>query len=149
MHPATNRRRTARNKEKENTLMMTAEQKLKCHCIIHANAIAGAGVAGTLAQAPFTDIPILVALEITMAIELGAVFGAEIDKATAKGLVAAQVATLGGLAAFKILSPIPFLGNALNATIATTMIETVGWALAADFAKKYNSVQATREFAPE
>lgn len=123
---------------------MTKEQREKCHWIIHANATAGAALAAGMAQIPFLDVPFLMGLEVTMAIELGAVFGEEIDKTIAKGLVASAGGTIGGVAVFKALVGwVPSLGNMINAGTAFTMIETIGWAIAAILNERYGKLPKT------
>jgi len=77
-------------------MTMTEEQRRKCHQIIHSYSASGATVAAALAQAPSTDNVILVGMEVTMTIQLRAVFGAEIGESVAKGIVASVGATIGG-----------------------------------------------------
>lgn len=113
---------------------MTQEQKIKCHSIIHTAAGAASLVGSGLAQIPGSDSVVIISIQVTMVIGLGAVFGITIDKSTAKATLATMTATLAGRTISQFLVGwIPVVGNAINATTAGAMTETVGWAIANDF----------------
>lgn len=120
---------------------MTSEQKEECHKIIHVAAASGAGIAAAAAQLPGSDNVALVALEIGMTIKLGAIFNVNINESFAKSIVASTAGTLVGRGVSQFLVGwIPGLGNAINASTAAGVIETLGWALASDFDKgKYSN----------
>lgn len=123
---------------------MTGVQKSKCHKIIHTAAASGAAIGAGMAQLPGMDVPILIGIEMTMTISLGTVFGININESTAKSLVIAATGTAAGRGiAQAMVGWIPGWGNAINAGTAATLIETLGWAIAKDFAngknRKYDS----------
>lgn len=53
---------------------MTENQRLQCHSIIHSAALAAASVGAGFAQMPGSDNAVIVPIQITMTISLGAVF---------------------------------------------------------------------------
>ena len=122
---------------------MTESEKSKCHKIIHTAAVSGAAVAAGMAQLPGLDVPVLVGIEVTMTISLGAVFGISITESTAKSIVLAATATFAGRGiAQALVGWIPGFGNVINAATATTLIETMGWGIANDFNNQSNRDRA-------
>jgi uncharacterized protein (DUF697 family) len=90
-----------------------------------------------MAQLPTSDNAALCAIEITMTISLGAVFGIEITRSVASGIAATTAGTLAGRAISQTLVGwIPGAGNVINAATAAAMIEALGWAIASDFERK-------------
>lgn len=113
---------------------MTDAQRAACHGIIHTAATSGGGVAFGLAQLPCADAVVLVPIQITMVVSLGAVFGVHIIDAVAKGVVLGMAATYGGRGLTQVLFGwIPVLGNTLNAGTAFGLTEWMGWAVADKF----------------
>lgn len=118
---------------------MTKEEKSKCHAIIHGAATSGAGVAAGMAQIPGSDAPVLIGIEISMTIALGAVFGISLTESAAKSIVLSNLAGYAGRGiAQALVGWIPGFGNAINAGTAFTLIETIGWAIAKDFSNGQN-----------
>lgn len=118
---------------------MNSDQKSKCHKIIHTAAASGAAVGAGMAQLPGMDVPVLVGIEITMTISLGAVFGVDLDESSAKSIVVATTGTIAGRGISQYLVGwIPGYGNAINAGTAAAVIESLGWAIANDFANGKN-----------
>ncbi len=116
---------------------MTDEQSTQCHAIIHTASAAAAGVGAGLAQIPGSDNAVIIPIQITMTISLGAVFGIGLDESTAKAALATATASMAGRAISQFLVGwIPVLGNLINATTAATITETIGWALASSFDRK-------------
>lgn len=116
---------------------MTDEEKKKCHAIIHAASVAAGGVGAGLAQIPGSDNAVIVPIQVTMTVSLGAVFGIKLDESAAKATLATATASMAGRAISQFLVGwIPGIGNALNAATAAGVTETIGWALAKDFANK-------------
>ncbi len=125
---------------------MTDEQRSKCAKIIHAAAVSGAAIAGGMAQLPGMDAPVLMGIEITMTISLGAVFGVTIDESGAKSIVLATIGMIAGRGISQVLVGwIPGIGNLINAGTAAGVIEVLGWAVANDFTNGKNRVKAQAE----
>lgn len=119
--------------------MMTSEQKSKCHKIIHGATAAGAAAAAGMAQIPGADAPVLIGIEISMTIALGSVFGISLTESSAKSLVLAGLGSYAGRGiAQALVGWIPGVGNLINAGTAAALIESLGWAIAQDFANKDN-----------
>ncbi|MDP2902269.1 MAG: hypothetical protein Q8N96_04075 [Methylovulum sp.] len=116
---------------------MNNSQENKCHAIIHSTATICAGVGAGMAQVPGSDSLVIVPIQIGMIISLGAVFGIELDESAAKATLATATATMVGRGISQALVGwIPGWGNALNALTASAVTESVGWAIANDFATK-------------
>ena len=115
---------------------MTKDEKSKCHAIIHAASAAAAAIGGGLAQLPGSDTVPITAIQVGMVISLGAVFGQNIPKTTAKSIVGGAVASMGGRTISQFLVGwLPVAGNLINATTAAGITEGLGWIAAEQFAK--------------
>lgn len=113
---------------------MTDKQKAKCHAIIHASSVAAGAVGAGLSQIPGSDNAIITPIQLLMTISLGKVFGRTLSEAAAKAAVASVAAnTLGRTASQALVGWIPGYGNAINATTAAGLTETMGWLLAKEF----------------
>jgi uncharacterized protein (DUF697 family) len=113
---------------------MNDPQKNKCYVIIHSAATICAGVGAGMAQAPGSDSLIIVPIQVGMIISLGAVFGIELDESAAKASLATATATMVGRGISQALVGwIPGWGNAINASTAFAVTESVGWAIANGF----------------
>lgn len=120
---------------KKEMLKMTEKQQIKCHSIIHTAAASAAAIGGGFANIPGSDAPILVTLQTTMIVSLGMVFEKKITESLAKSILANFLgATVGKTVANVLVGWIPGFGNAINATTAATLTETIGWAAANEFA---------------
>lgn len=115
--------------------MATKNQKV--HGIIHT-ASAGAGaVGGGLAQIPGADMPIIISLQTAMIVSIADQHGASITKTAAADLLLTFAAGYGGRAVSQFfIGWIPTIGNAINASTAIAITETIGWAADAYFAKE-------------
>ena len=114
---------------------MTKDEKSKCHTIIHTASAAAAAIGGGLAQLPGSDTVPITAIQVGMVISLGAVFGQEITKTTAASIVGGLASSIGGRTLSQLLVGwIPGFGNAINATTAAGITETLGWMVAKQFA---------------
>jgi uncharacterized protein (DUF697 family) len=119
---------------------MNDSQRAKCHTIIHSAATIAAGIGGGMAQIPGSDSVFIVPVQVGMIISLGAVFGIKLDESTAKATLASATATMVGRGISQVLIGwIPGWGNALNASTAFAVTESVGWAVANDFASRPSS----------
>lgn len=115
---------------------MNDEQRKKCKRIIHTAATAAAGVGSGFAQLPGSDNAVITPIQITMIISLGAVFGKRIDKSIARATLAtATAATAGRTISQFLVGWVPAVGNIINASTAAAITETIGWAVANDFAE--------------
>jgi uncharacterized protein (DUF697 family) len=117
---------------------MNDSQENKCHAIIHGTATACAGIAAGLAQIPGSDSALIVPVQMGMIVSLGAVFGIELSESAAKAALATQTATMVGRGLSQwLVGWIPGWGNALNASTAFAVTESIGWAIANNFAAQY------------
>ena len=115
---------------------MNADEKSKCHAIIHTAATAAGAIGLGLAQLPGSDTVPITAIQVGMIISLGAVFGQEITKTTATSMLGGLVSSIGGRTLSQLLLGwIPGPGNVINATTAAGITETLGWTVANQFAK--------------
>jgi uncharacterized protein (DUF697 family) len=114
-------------------MKMTESEKKKCNYIIHTASASAAAIGGGLAQVPGADNIPLSALQCTMIISIASVFNQSITKSTAQSILASQLATISGRAISQFLVGwMPGIGNAINASTAAGITETIGWA-AADY----------------
>lgn len=106
---------------------MNYYDKRKCHAIIHAASGSAAAIGGRLAQIPGSDAPILVTIQTTMIISLGAVFGASVTESMAKSILADFLGvTVGKTVANILVGWLPGIGNAVNATTVAGITEVIG-----------------------
>lgn len=115
--------------------MATKNQKI--HGIIHTASAAAGSVGGGLAQIPGADMPVIMGLQTTMIVAIANEHEVSITKTTAADLLLTFAAGYGGRAVSQFfIGWIPGLGNAINATTAIAITETIGWAADAYFAKE-------------
>lgn len=108
----------------------------KIHAIIHAASVTAGGIGAGLAQLPGADMPVLTALQTAMLVAIGYEHGCEITKAHAKSILLTFPAGYGGRALSQFLVGwIPGYGNAVNASTAMAITETIGWTADAYFEK--------------
>lgn len=116
---------------------INAEQRAKCHAIIHSASASAGAVGAGLAQIPGSDNAVIVPIQIGMTIGLGRVFGIELSESAAKAAVASAAGTTVGRCISQVLVGwIPGVGNAINAGTAAALTESLGWMLAEDFARR-------------
>ena len=112
--------------------MLNKETQEKCEFIIHGAAIS-AGAVG-VSPIPGSDAPILLGIQVSMLIALGNVLGIPMTKHMAASLAKNAVAKQAGkLIAGQFSKLIPGIGSFVNATVAATLTETLGW----DFVNEY------------
>jgi uncharacterized protein (DUF697 family) len=113
---------------------MTRSQIKRSRQIIHGAALAGAVVAGGLAQIPASDNAVLVPIEILMVLGLGGVFRVPFRHSYRTSVIVGTAATMIGRGVSEVLVGwIPVLGNILDAVTAVAVIETLGWVIVRDF----------------
>lgn len=116
---------------------ITPDQRGQCHAIIHTASASAGAVGGGLAQIPGSDSLPIVAIQTTMTIALGRVFGLELTDTMARSAMAGVATTTIGRALSQFLVGwIPVAGNIINASTAASVTEALGWALAEDFARE-------------
>ncbi|MBQ7220262.1 MAG: hypothetical protein IJS28_04705 [Synergistaceae bacterium] len=116
---------------------MNADDKKKCHGIIHTASLAAGAIGGGLAQLPGSDAVPITAIQIGMIISLGTVFGREITETAAKSILGGALSAIGGRTLSQFLVGwIPGFGNLINATTATGITEGLGWIVANNFAEE-------------
>lgn len=116
---------------------ITSDHQAQCHAIIHAASASAAGVGAGLAQIPGSDSIPITAIQTTMTIALGKVFGLELTDSMARAAMASVTTTIVGRALSQFLVGwIPITGNIINAGTAASVTEALGWALAEDFARE-------------
>ena len=110
----------------------------KIHAIIHTASVTAGGIGAGLAQLPGSDMPVLMALQTAMIVAIGHEHGCEITKSHAKSLLLTFPAGYGGRALSQFLVGwIPGYGNAINASTAAGITETIGWAADSHFEKDH------------
>lgn len=113
--------------------MLTTNQKV--HGIVHAASTAAAAVGAGLAQLPGSDAPVLAGIQTTMIIAIAQEHRAHVTKAAAADLLLTFTATAVGRGISQwLIGWVPGWGNAINASTAAAITETVGWAADAYFA---------------
>ena len=115
---------------------MTADQRSKCHAIIHTASASAAAVGAGLAQLPGSDNAAITPIQLAMTVSLGAVFGIQLTQSAAAALASVVAATVGRAVSQVLVGWIPFVGNAINASTAAALTESVGWLLAKEFASQ-------------
>ncbi len=115
-------------KKRKSKYKLSSEEQKSCHKIIHKASTAAAAAAAGLAQIPLADTTVITPIQITMIISLGKVFGQEVSKATAKGILGSMIASYVGRSVAQVgWGWIPIVGNTSNAIVAATITEALGW----------------------
>lgn len=115
---------------------MTNQQYEDCQVIIHTTAAASAA-AGVL-PLPGSDSVAIVAAQTAMIIALGKVFGVRLTESAAEAMALTMITQYSGrLVAGGLIKLIPFagtfVGGCVNASVAASITETLGWEVAEDF----------------
>jgi uncharacterized protein (DUF697 family) len=106
----------------------------KIHGAIHLATASAALVGAGMAQVPAPDSLLLVPIQTTMVIAIGAAHGHTIDKSAALSLLGTMPAVMVGREASKYLvGCFPGVGNVINASTAAAITEAMGWAAHAYF----------------
>ncbi|MDJ1173935.1 hypothetical protein [Roseofilum capinflatum] len=108
---------------------MPRRSRARLHTIIHTAATEGMAIGFATAQIP-GDRFVIGAVQINMVIELAAEFGADLDRAAAMSLITSGVAAFIGVEVFNgIIKYAPGIGNVANMVTASSVTETLGWAV--------------------
>ncbi|OJG69270.1 hypothetical protein RV09_GL000669 [Enterococcus moraviensis] len=106
------------------------ETRKKCHQTVHAASLTAAIIG--CSPIPFSDAILLVPVQLTMMARLHKIFGQSWSESMGKSLGKEIVVVgLGKSAVGNLLKFIPAVGTvagaAINATVASTITETLGW----------------------
>ena len=109
----------------------------KVHIIIHGAAAAAAAAAAGLAQLPGTDNAVITPIQVAMIIAIGEVHDQKLSKGAALSVLSGASAGIVGRTVSQFLVGwIPGFGNAINASTAAGVTESIGWAADAILAKE-------------
>ena len=98
------------------------------HTIIHSAASSAADAAAGLAQVPGSDNAVIMPIQVSMIMAIATVHDKNLDRAAALGILSSASAGVAGRALSQsLVGWIPGFGNALNATTAFGITETIGW----------------------
>lgn len=113
---------------------MTKKQKSKCKKIIHAASVSAGGIGAGVAQIPGADNLAIKPIQIAMITALAGVFDKDLTEAGATAILGNLLASTIGRGISQVLVGwIPGIGNAINATTAAGLTETLGWTVAKQF----------------
>lgn len=113
---------------------MTKKQKSRCKKIIHAASVSAGGIGAGIAQIPGADNVAIKPIQIAMITALAGVFDKDLTEAGATAILGNLLASTIGRGISQVLVGwIPGIGNAINATTAAGLTETLGWTVAKQF----------------
>ena len=143
-------------KVEKRRIRLSKDEMIRCNAVIHTAAVAAAVPGAGLAQIPTSDATVIVPIQITMIIGLGAIFGIKITEGAASGIIKAFASIIAGRAISQVLVGwIPGAGNIINATTAAGITQAIGWYSASTFKtmakspavdKQEGFVKASREY---
>jgi uncharacterized protein (DUF697 family) len=126
-------------------IAMSTNKENQARAIILAYATAHATIALILANTIVGDAPILFILTSAMIIQIGDLCGKNIDWESAPTYAANLFgAVAGGYLAGKLITWVPFMGNALNASITFGITQVIGWAVFTMFNEGVSQEEAIR-----
>ena len=100
----------------------------KINAIIHTSSGAAGLVGAGMAQTGVADRVALTTIQIPMVIAIAEICGKQIDIASATAFMAQKLTqNVGMYVASRFFVWIPGWGNAINAGVATSMTEALGW----------------------
>ena len=112
----------------QSAFAITTKQNDECHSIIHWTAGEVAAIAASMAQLPGADNLLIAPLQTKMIIDIGAVFGVEVNDSMALAIFGSATAAVGSRAVSQwLIGWIPGWGNAVNASTAAATTEAIGW----------------------
>ena len=127
-------------------LFSMATRRQKIHGIVHLASASCAAVGAGLAQLPGSDSATIVPIQTAMIVSIAHQHEVQIGKAVAIELLVGFAATTSGRFVSQLLVGwIPGFGNAINASTAAAITETIGWTADRYFAKaaEKNAIQVT------
>ncbi len=114
---------------------LPAHVRVLDHALIHAAAVAAAGIGAGLARLPGADLPLLTGIQGALVISLAHRRGIPLTRAAAVDLVLQLLAGMTGrFAATHLAALLPAgAGEAVRAAVAAGLTEALGWAAVAFF----------------
>ena len=117
---------------------MTADQKKKCHAIIHAHALTAG--ASNAVPVPGLGVAADMVAMTTMTMSLCTLFGGDISKEASKTLAIAAMKNAMLKQPIRILTKeiskfVPILGQLVAPTITIAIFESAGWILAEELSR--------------
>lgn len=112
--------------------MITESQKEKCRAIIHTASVSCAAIGAM--PVPGSDAMPIIAAQVSMIVALGRVLDVSIDAAYATSLAKTAIAKQAGkYVACQFTKFVPGFGSVVNATVAFSLTETLGWDVVKQF----------------
>lgn len=109
-------------------------KRTQAHSIIHSASAAAAAAAVT--PLPCADAPVITGIQVAMAMGLAKVYGFSNLGDSAMALLKTQlVSILGKQLVASLTKFIPVLGSIVNASVAVSLTEALGWSLVAIYEK--------------
>lgn len=106
----------------------------KVHSVIHTAAATAGTVGAGLAQIPGSDNAVITPIQLAMIQTIASIYGVEMSKSAAlSALSAASAGVVGRGISQCLVGWIPGFGNAINASTAIAITESIGWATFAMF----------------
>ncbi|WP_303816699.1 hypothetical protein [Selenomonas ruminantium] len=122
-------------------MIMTQWEHEQSEKIIHSTSVAAAGVGAI--PFPGADAAPLAAIQCGQIIALGKVFDIRITDTIAASMVFNSMAQMGGkVIAGGLLKLIPGVGSVVNAGVAFSITEAIGWEAAEQFARQKRKDEA-------
>jgi len=123
-----------------------ATRNEKCHAIIHTAAVAAGGIGAATAQIPGGDIIPITAIQITMVVSLGEVFGRDLTRDAALNMLKVLgTGAAGKTVARQLIGLIPGFGNAIKSGTAFTLTEGLGWKIVSKFEEEEKEKQRSEK----
>ncbi len=122
-------------------MIMTQWEREQSEKLIHSAAVIAAGVGAI--PIPGADAAPLAAIQSGLFIALGKVFNIRITDTIAASMAFNAMAQMGGkVIAGGLLKLIPGVGSVVNAGVAFSLTEAIGWEAAEQFAKQKRKDEA-------
>lgn len=103
-------------------------KKDEASTIIHTASVASGAAAAI--PIPVADAPIIVSIQVGMALKLANIYGFGMIGESATALLQSQIISMAGKQLASSLTKfIPFIGSAINAAVAVSFTEALGWGL--------------------
>lgn len=125
--------------------MITQKERKKCQAIIHTTSLAAGAIGAS--KIPGSDIVIISAIQGAMILALGNVLNVSVTKNSAKEMAKTfMIGKIGkGMTGF-FLQALPVLGNAVNAAVAITLTEMLGWDTVKEFDERRKEQNNTEPY---